>query len=248
MTTSQVKTSNVEMIVVSSSVSQPELITVSLPLETNFETTQSQGREDVNFKIQELRKDMSKEIAVVQQDYASLNQKMDIIADAVTKFVKLYEILGHKVDQMSKDEVQSFLEINKLLTELKDFISKPYSSPLITPEFVSQKFILFESVLHKQLTPLSQLANILPTKARLLSQGCNGEKGSMLVKEIREKLVKKLKQVLKVMVIESVGEGSASKPKEIPTIQDRGKKVVVEKSKKERKAKVEAEMERHRHI
>lgn len=34
--------------------------------------------EDVNFKIQEIREDMSKEIAVVQRDYASLNQKIEL--------------------------------------------------------------------------------------------------------------------------------------------------------------------------
>ncbi|CAI9298381.1 unnamed protein product [Lactuca saligna] len=84
-------------------------------------------------KHSELPEDMSKDIEVAQKDYASINQKMDIIVDAVTKFVKIYEVLGPKVDQMSKDEVQSFSEIKKLLTELKEIVSKPGSSPLITP-------------------------------------------------------------------------------------------------------------------
>lgn len=90
---------------------------------------------------------------------------MDIIADAVTQFDKLYEVLGPMVDQMSKDEVQSFSEINKLLKELKELVSKPGSSPLITLEFLSQKFILFKSVLHKQLAPLSQLSSFLLTNS-----------------------------------------------------------------------------------
>ncbi|CAI9272208.1 unnamed protein product [Lactuca saligna] len=81
-------------------------------------------REYVNLKVQEIRKDMSKEIAVVQQDYASLNQKVDIIADVVTKFVKLYEALGPKVEQMSADEVKFFLNINQLLVELKGLVLK----------------------------------------------------------------------------------------------------------------------------
>lgn len=83
---------------------------------------------------------MSKEIVDVQQDYASLDQKIHIIVDSVTKFVKLYEVLGPKVEQMSKDDVQSFLEIKKLSTELKELVSKSGSSTLITPEFLSQKF------------------------------------------------------------------------------------------------------------
>lgn len=76
---------------------------------------------------------MSKEIVVSQQDYASLNQKVDIITDTFTKFVKLYKVLGPNVEQMSIDEVKSFSEINKLLCELKELISKSSSSSLITP-------------------------------------------------------------------------------------------------------------------
>ncbi|CAI9294571.1 unnamed protein product [Lactuca saligna] len=48
-------------------------------------------KEDVNSQIHELREDMKKEILSVQHDYAPLHQKVDIICDAVTRFVKLYE-------------------------------------------------------------------------------------------------------------------------------------------------------------
>ncbi|CAI9303286.1 unnamed protein product [Lactuca saligna] len=51
-------------------------------------------REDVNLKIQELHKDMNKEILSVQHDYARLHQKVSIICDAVTKFIKMYEGLS----------------------------------------------------------------------------------------------------------------------------------------------------------
>ncbi|CAI9277984.1 unnamed protein product [Lactuca saligna] len=100
---------------------------------------------------------MSKEIAILQQDYASLNQKMDIITDTVTKFVKLYEALGPQIAHMSTHEAQRLSEITNMLNELKALVLKPGSSPLITPEFLSQKFLLFESVLHKQLAPLSEI-------------------------------------------------------------------------------------------
>ena len=58
-------------------------------------------REYVNFKLQELREDMGREIAILQQDYSSINQKVDLIAYVVTKFVKLYEALHPKVEQMA---------------------------------------------------------------------------------------------------------------------------------------------------
>lgn len=79
-------------------------------------------QEDVNFKIQELLDDMSNEIAIVEQDYASLHQKVDFIADAVTKFVKLDEALGPKVEQMSVVDVKSFSNITQLLGELKELV------------------------------------------------------------------------------------------------------------------------------
>ncbi|CAI9263591.1 unnamed protein product [Lactuca saligna] len=53
--------------------------------------------EDVNFKIQELRQNMDKEIACVRTKYASLIQKVEIICDVVTKFAKLYESLSPQV-------------------------------------------------------------------------------------------------------------------------------------------------------
>ncbi|CAI9285518.1 unnamed protein product [Lactuca saligna] len=117
---------------------------------------------------------MSKEIVVMQRDYASLNQKMDIIADAVRKFVKFYEALTPQIAQMSTHEVHSLNEILTLLNELKALISKPGSSPLITPEFLSQKFLLFELVLHKQLAPLSRIVSLLPTNGPPVVTGVQG--------------------------------------------------------------------------
>ena len=106
-------------------------------------------REDVNFKIQELREDMQKEMLSVQNDYASLNQKVDIICDAVTQFVKLYEGLSPQITQISKSETENFEGVIKLLNELKEILTTPVSSPLITPEFLSQKLVQFEAILNK---------------------------------------------------------------------------------------------------
>lgn len=83
-------------------------------------------REDVNFKIQELREDTVKEIAVAQQDYA-LNQQVDIIADVVTKFVKLYEMLSPQITQLSTQESQSLAEITSKLKYLKALMLKSTS-------------------------------------------------------------------------------------------------------------------------
>lgn len=84
---------------------------------------------------------MQREITKVEQDYAALNQKIDIICDAVTKFVKLYERLSSQLTQLSTMESKNFGELFSLLKELKDLSIKPIYSSLITPEFLSQKFV-----------------------------------------------------------------------------------------------------------
>lgn len=121
--------------------------------------------EDVNFKLQELREDMGLEIAVLQQDYSSLHQKVDLIADVVTKFVKLYEALNTKVDKMASDDVHSFSNINQLLVELKGLALKTslLSSSLITLELLFEMFLFLESTIQKELDPLSKLLTIMPT-------------------------------------------------------------------------------------
>ncbi|CAI9299544.1 unnamed protein product [Lactuca saligna] len=133
-------------------------------------------REDVNFKLQELREDMGKEIDVLQQDYSSLHQKVDIITDIVTMFSKLYEALGPRVEHMAVDDVQSFLSINQLLVLLKDLVLKTsmVSSLLITPMLLSQKFSLLESTLKKELAPLLKLLNIMPTDGRPVCTAVQG--------------------------------------------------------------------------
>ncbi|CAI9283912.1 unnamed protein product [Lactuca saligna] len=58
-------------------------------------------REDVNLQIEELWEDMQKEVQVVQQDYAFINQKVNITCDAITRFVKLYETMNPQVINIS---------------------------------------------------------------------------------------------------------------------------------------------------
>ncbi|CAI9277935.1 unnamed protein product [Lactuca saligna] len=66
-------------------------------------------QEDANYKLQELRQDMEKEIANVRTEFASLNQKVDIMCDPVTKFAKLYESLSPQITQISITENKNFI-------------------------------------------------------------------------------------------------------------------------------------------
>ncbi|CAI9285071.1 unnamed protein product [Lactuca saligna] len=131
-------------------------------------------REDVNFKLQELREEMTKEVTVVQKDYASLHQKFDIIANVVTKFVPLYEAMTPQLSNLSTQETKNLTELSSQLTELKGLIMKSRSSSFITPKFFSQKFTHFEAILQKQLAHLSKISTLLPMDAPPVFTGVQG--------------------------------------------------------------------------
>ncbi|CAI9297485.1 unnamed protein product [Lactuca saligna] len=120
-------------------------------------------RENVNYKLQELRQDMKKEISNVRTEFASLNQKVDIICDAVTKFAKLYESLSPHIAQISTTENKNFMEVSTILKELKTLSSMPALSSLLSSEDLIQKFSKFEALLLQQFAPLSRISSLLPT-------------------------------------------------------------------------------------
>ncbi|CAI9269747.1 unnamed protein product [Lactuca saligna] len=118
-------------------------------------------REDVNMQIRELREEMMKEVQHIQQGYESTHQKIDIICDAVVQCVKMFEPVNPQMISLSATEEQHFGELVKLLKELKEISSKS-SSPIISQEFLSQKFVHFEAILQKHLTPLLRISSLLP--------------------------------------------------------------------------------------
>ncbi|CAI9273156.1 unnamed protein product [Lactuca saligna] len=116
-------------------------------------------REDVNYKLQELRQDMEKEIPNVRTEFASLNQKVDIICDAVTNFTKLYESLSPQIAQLSTTENKNLMKVFMLLKELKTLSSAPASSSLLSYEDLIKKFSQFKALLLQQLAPLSRISS-----------------------------------------------------------------------------------------
>ncbi|CAI9281897.1 unnamed protein product [Lactuca saligna] len=81
-----------------------ELRNVQKERHTLFVRDVKKVREDVNLKLQELQNDMVREVIVVQNNYATLHKKFDIICDAITKYVTLYESLSPQITQLSTTE------------------------------------------------------------------------------------------------------------------------------------------------
>lgn len=68
-------------------------------------------REDVNFKIEEIRQEMKKEVVNVYQNYSTLHNKMDIVVDAVKKIAKFTSTLFTKVDLKSNINSKEFVHL-----------------------------------------------------------------------------------------------------------------------------------------
>ncbi|CAI9284440.1 unnamed protein product [Lactuca saligna] len=119
-------------------------------------------REDVNMQIRELREEMTKEVQTLNQGYDSAHQKIDIICDVVVQCVKRFEPLKSQMTSLLATEVQHFGELVNLMKELKEISSKS-SSSIISQEYLSQKFLHFEAILQKHLTPLLRISSLLPS-------------------------------------------------------------------------------------
>ncbi|CAI9300099.1 unnamed protein product [Lactuca saligna] len=133
--------------------------------------------ENLNLKIEELGEDMAKEISALDNNYSSLHKKVDIIADTITKVLEWYNSLLSNVEKMAEDEVKSFGNIDKVLTELKGLVLKSgfVSSLLISPKLLSEKFKLLELTIQKELAQLTKLINLMPTSALPVHTGVKAE-------------------------------------------------------------------------
>ncbi|CAI9296860.1 unnamed protein product [Lactuca saligna] len=214
VTTSQVDTSNIEMIVVSSSVSQPERIIVSLPLTTNVETTLSQGTPiivSLTFETSTIDTTITLPPFVTTPLDTHSPTSENIINQPVTSLFSSQStdppintteahhssdddenIFGGTFGDIQFDPKEEEIPDNLILTgkqfkilnqKLNSLLQiqadrgrkhSPGSSPLITKEYLSQKFLLFEANLNKQLAPLSQLASILPKNSPPVVTGVQG--------------------------------------------------------------------------
>ncbi|CAI9269923.1 unnamed protein product [Lactuca saligna] len=134
-------------------------------------------REDVNFKLQELCQYMDKEIACVRTAYASLNQKVDIICDAMMIFSKLYESLSPQLSQLYTTERKIFMEVITLLMGIKELSTKLVSSSQLSSDFLLQIFlnskIYFSNNLLLFLAYPTFFQQQMP---HLFIQGCKGER------------------------------------------------------------------------
>ncbi|CAI9298986.1 unnamed protein product [Lactuca saligna] len=131
-------------------------------------------REDVNRKLEDLKVNVAKGINELNITYSSLLSKVDIIVEALTKVVQWYQSLLPKFDGKATVGLNNCGKIDTLLRELNELISKYSSFSLLTPEFLTQKFCVFETTIQQDLAPLSHLISLLLTNTPHVVIGVHG--------------------------------------------------------------------------
>ncbi|CAI9259246.1 unnamed protein product [Lactuca saligna] len=169
-------------------------------------------QEDVILKIQELREDLIKEVATLDHNYSTLHNKVD---------------------------VKSFRNVEHLLQELKDIVSKSdfSKSSVVSPEKFTEKCHMLQSTIQKELAPLEKFINFIPTNPPPIPTSL--PRTSIFTTST----ITTTRPITKAIVIGTVGgESSSSKPNPSEQDKDKGKGVSQELSKEEKKDAQEAEM------
>ncbi|KAL7607644.1 hypothetical protein Lser_V15G16187 [Lactuca serriola] len=220
-------------------------------------------REDVNFKIQELKSDIEKDLQAVNTRQEDLHKQVVEILSQIHKLNNIPVAADQNVATMEKFDI-----LIKLVTELKSAVSQSSTSQIITPEFLSLKINTLEQAIQKALAPISNFSSLLPKGAPPVFTGVQGGEKSRS-KEVDAKTVGKVistqlvatipiptkpissttittKTISKGIVIGGNEGGSSSQPQK--DVSGKGKGILYEKSKEELKVDAEAELERMRQV
>ncbi|KAL7612549.1 hypothetical protein Lser_V15G06652 [Lactuca serriola] len=203
-------------------------------------------REDVNFKLQELKSEIIVEVSSKVQKFADVRN-----SEATTEETK-----------------EKLAQLFKLVSELKMMVSQSSTTQILTPKFLTLKINTLEQAIQKALAPLANFTSLLPRSAPPVFTGVQGgekrlskeEDAKTVGKVISTQLITTLpiitkpisstrvttKTIAKGIVIGEKDGGSSLKP-QTDTV-GKGKGILYEKSKEEKKAEAEAELERMRQV
>lgn len=80
--------------------------------------------EPVNLKVTELKTDMTKQVANLDQNYLTLHTNIDVIAATVTKIVESYNSTSTKFNAKIESDSKVFTMMEDFLGSLKESLSK----------------------------------------------------------------------------------------------------------------------------
>ncbi|KAL7591219.1 hypothetical protein Lser_V15G33877 [Lactuca serriola] len=202
--------------------------------------------EDVNFKIQELKSDIEKDLQAVNTRQEDLHKHVVEILSQLHKLNNIPVVADQNAATMEKFDI-----LIKLVTELKSAVSQSSTSQIITPEFLSLKINTLEQAIQKALAPISNFSSLLPKGAPPVFTGVQGERRVEVKKLMRKQWGRSFRlnwlQIFQSGIVIGENEGgSSSQPQK--DVSGKGKGILYEKSKEELKVDAEAELERMRQV
>ncbi|CAI9261132.1 unnamed protein product [Lactuca saligna] len=80
--------------------------------------------EYVDHKVVELKSEIAKDFEMMEENYALLHSKVNVVANAITKLVDLNTNYSYKVDAKLEKGYQVFTKLEEFLSCIKESISK----------------------------------------------------------------------------------------------------------------------------
>ena len=128
-------------------------------------------REDVNYKLQELKSELAKELQDIHTQNAEVQKQIAEVSSRVQKFVDVPILEAHNEETKEKLD-----QLTKLVSELKMVVSQSSTTQILTPEFLSLKINTLEQAIQKALAPLANFTSLLPRSAPPAFTGVQGER------------------------------------------------------------------------
>ncbi|CAH1447373.1 unnamed protein product [Lactuca virosa] len=84
--------------------------------------------ESVSLKVVELKSEITKEVAKLEQAYSTLHGKVDVISDVVAKLVEYNTSYSTKLDAKTEQDSKVFENMEEFMSSLKESLSKLHLS------------------------------------------------------------------------------------------------------------------------
>ena len=126
-------------------------------------------REDVNFKIHELKNEIAKELKDIHSQHLEVQKQVDVVATELNKVVT-----ATILEANHKETKEKFDLILKMVTELKQVVSQSSPQQILTPECLSLNVNTLEQAIQKALAPIANFTSLLPKHAPPAFTGVKG--------------------------------------------------------------------------
>ncbi|KAL7607148.1 hypothetical protein Lser_V15G19426 [Lactuca serriola] len=223
---------------------------------------QAQGS-NFSLEVKDLKAVAKERHVLFVQDVKKVREDVNYKLQEVQKFLDVPILEAHNEETKEKLD-----QLTKLVSELKMVVSQSSTTQILTPEFLSLKINTLDQPIQKALAPLANFTSLLPRSAPPAFTGVQGgekrlskeEDAKTVGKVISTQLITTIpiltkpissttvttKTIAKGIVIGEKEGGSSSKPQ--TDMVGKGKGILYEKSKEEKKVEAEAELERMRQV